>query len=547
MAREAFSDPGVAAVLNELFIPIKVDREERPDIDQYCMAYLVSTTGSGGWPLNLVLTSERTPIFAGTYFSVGSERGQPGFADVLRQVSAWYAEHKGSVIPFRLPPEEPQSVVEHQLLSSMRRAFDTQNGGFGRDSKFPPHSTLLFLLTLLAAKPDDEADRIVRTTLDAMSLRGLHDHLQGGFFRYCVDRAWTIPHFEKMLYDQAMLLWSYSLASRVLGSEWYGVVADGIVTCLHETFEENGLYVSAHDADTDHEEGATYVWTMDEWTAALSPSDLSELQRVYAIDGEPNFDGKMHLRKSTAERAPSAELKLLKIRRKREQPFVDRKIVTSWNALAGIALLQHWRHRGAEESKARALDLWHLLREKHDKNGVIAHASIDGKVSGKQFLEDVAAMLLFATYLYEETWNDDHRRAVEDYERRLEGFRENDQWFENEASDDFHALPARTYDQPIPSGASLAEYACARAALILGREPGKSLSLRYPLESDFFNLEAFLQDGNLQELHSPERFSWGQLPVNVLFLPGTEYQDCSGKQCRRFNDRSAFLNAIGPR
>ena len=181
--------------------------------------------------------------------------------------------------------------------------------------------------------------------LDTMAIRGLHDHLQGGFYRYCVDETWTIPHFEKMLYDQAMHLWVYSAAYKIFRKEEYKTIAEKVVNSLEQEFEENGLFYSALDADTDHQEGITYLWTKNELSELLSEEDIMKLKDVYEL--QENFEGKIHLIKKKNRFLPEIEDKLLQIRKERKQPFVDNKIMTSWNALAGIALIQagYWLER----------------------------------------------------------------------------------------------------------------------------------------------------------------------------------------------------------
>ena len=319
MAADAFSDPDVAAYLNEHFMPIKVDREQRPDIDQMLMDFLVQTTGQGGWPLNAFLSPRLEPFFAMTYAATESRYGIPSFLDILHRVVEFYGANKDELKPFevRAPAPAPgggprggntgspgaeggtgspgeggegrEDAELARITEAISRAFDEEHAGFGSSQKFPPHSTLLYLLnryadSRYAGTPDETAGHIARNTLETMQRRGLHDHLQGGFFRYCVDRAWTIPHFEKMLYDQALLLWSFSLGARVFSREDFRRTAEGIYRCLEETFAEDGVYVSGHDADTDHVEGATYVWTPAEIEAVLGAEDAAFFGEIYDIE-----------------------------------------------------------------------------------------------------------------------------------------------------------------------------------------------------------------------------------------------------------------------
>ena len=255
MAQEAFSDREIADYLNNHFVSIKVDREQRPDIDQYCMHYIMQTQGQGGWPLNVFMTPDKQPVYALTYASTQPKHGMPGFITILKAIKVGLTqEHSHDFTPGY---EKGEEIPQQKLTAAIEQNFDREFGGFGHGMKFPPHCTLLYLLY---AEEEECAKEIVQNTVDAMALGGLHDHLQGGFFRYCTDRDWTIPHFEKMLYDQAMHLWVYSAAYHRYKKSEYKAVAEKILQCLAETFEEDGLYYSAHDADTNHEEGLTHLW-----------------------------------------------------------------------------------------------------------------------------------------------------------------------------------------------------------------------------------------------------------------------------------------------
>ena len=353
MAAEAFSDRDTADFINQHYVAVKVDREQRPDIDGLFMDFVTRTTGSGGWPLNVVLSPEGNPFFGGTYFPRRSQSGLPSFLEVLRRVKSWHDENGDRVVAYTLAHDDsPGTTVRDDAIAlGLMGGFDEKDGGFGRGMKFPPHATLLLLLHFGQATGSEAARDMVRITLDAMMNRGLHDHLQGGFFRYCVDRRWQIPHFEKMLYDQAMHLWVYSLAVGVFGCDRYRRVVHKIIRCLKETFATgDGLFVTAHDADTDHLEGATYLWTPGEIRAVLGETAFKRFSATYTLSEEGNFEGRNHLIKRPGRRTGASphrvdagieesENRLLEVRRKRSQPFVDGKIISGWNALAGIGLV----------------------------------------------------------------------------------------------------------------------------------------------------------------------------------------------------------------
>ena len=545
MAREAFSDAETAEVLNRHFVPIKVDREERPDIDRYFIDYVASQTGSAGWPLNVLLSPEGDPLVGGTYFPLRAGSGRPGFADLLTQVVQWW-EGGGRGQTFRPAAPRPAKGREPEageLIARIAKAADPVHGGFGDDAKFPPHTTLLFLLWRIERGDEGVAARVVRTTLDAMALRGLHDHLQGGFFRYCVDRAWTVPHFEKMLYDQAMLLWVCAVASRVLKEPRYAAVATGIIRCLEETFREGDLYVSAHDADTDHAEGATYLWTEDELTRTLGERGMARFHQAYDLEAGA-VEGKIHLLRASDEGMPELESQLLAVRKRRPQPFVDRKIVTAWNALLGIALCAHGRMTGTEESAAASRRVLEALLARHVQGGEVARSSLEGETQPHGFLEDHAALLLLSTYALEDSRSPSDRRTVESLLAGIEAFREDGAWYENRAGGDFRRLHAESEDRPLPGSAALADAAVLRATILLGREDRPTYAYGPALAGDFHNLVAGWSKGLLHEVHAPRPIDWSGLPPTTIQVPGREYQDCDDGRCRRFKTEGGLLAAL---
>ncbi len=489
MAAEAFSDSGIARYLNENFVAIKVDREERPDIDQLAMSFITRTQGGGGWPLNIFMSADMRPYFAATYVPVTPKFGLPGFIEVLRMGKDAYERHSGKIPQYLMQQSSAEKSTEHEAVETILSNFDAEHGGFGGAPKFPPHCTLLFLISYFENTKDLGAAAAIEKTLDAILLRGLHDHLQGGFFRYCVDGEWTIPHFEKMLYDQAMLLWAYSAAYKALGKEEYKEVAQKTIRCLTQTFDDGaGMLFSGHDADTGHEEGAAYVWDKKEIEKILSQQELKEFLAVYEITDGGNFEGKNHLVKKADAFLPEIEKKLLAARRKRPQPFIDRKILTSWNCLAGIALLEAGKCLGNKEVKEMALGLFGSLMKKHCVKGLVLHSSIGGRVQGGEFLQDCAGLLLFATHVHEETGKEE--KLVKELLARLGKFQKKGDWIES-SNADFVEVPAQDFDHPAPSSVALAEMAQMRAEKILGKKP-RSLEFQSGMNRDFHNLAALL-------------------------------------------------------
>jgi uncharacterized protein YyaL (SSP411 family) len=363
-----------------------------------------------------------------------------------------------------------------------------------------------------------------------MMMRGLNDHLQGGIYRYCVDREWTIPHFEKMLYDQAMALWSYSLAHRLTGREPYRTMAEKIVKSLDETFLHDGMYVSAYNADTDHKEGATYLWSMDELATLLTTEELAGFREVYEISSGGNFEGLNHLIRKNHDRIDAIEAKLLAARLTRSQPSRDDKILSGLNALTAVALTQAGRHLCRPDLEARAVTLvWKLLETFWDGSS-LAHSSYDGVLQKQSFLSDAAAMLLAITMLYEtdESWGET-MAAMAEY---ISSFREGDKWVESDA-DDFMKIYASWFDHPVPSAVSLAETALTRVALLTGGEVVPAL-WRRPYQSDFYNINVLLTEDLFYLYTTREQLPWSAIPVNSLQKRGEPETVCHNRSCTQF-------------
>ncbi|MDD3737337.1 MAG: thioredoxin domain-containing protein [Bacteroidales bacterium] len=529
MAAEAFSDPETAAYLNANFVNIKVDREQRPDIDQYLMNFIQAQTGSGGWPLNVFLTPGLKPVHALTYAPLRTSGNRYSFLYIAQAVTEFMEQRGDNIMPFTQHEQEAPEADAERLAESLGEYFDRENGGFGAGQKFPPHSTLLFMLYRLSVSPDKLLDEMVTSTLDAMMMRGLHDHLQGGIYRYCVDREWTIPHFEKMLYDQAMALWTYSVAHRVTGGERYRIMAEKIVRCLDDTFTIDGMYASAFNADTDHKEGATYLWSMKELAALLSAEEMERFREVYDVSDTGNFEGLNHLVRKSDRRIDDIEEKLLKARRQRSQPSRDDKILLGLNALTAVALIQAGRQLDRPELAAAAAGLtWRLLETFWDGSS-LAHSYYDGVLQQQSYLSDAAAMLLAITMLYE----DDHSwgemmNAMADYVRRFHG--SDGRWIESDAGD-FMKIYASWFDHPVPSAVSLAETALTRVALLTGADLTPAI-YRRPYQSDFYNINVLLTEDLFYLYTTRDPLPWSSIPVNSLQRRGEPESVCYDKVCR---------------
>jgi hypothetical protein len=466
MAHESFEDPETAALMNERFVNVKVDREERPDVDAIYMDAVVALTGHGGWPLTAFLTPEGEPFLGGTYFPPEPRHGMPAFQQLLVAVSDLYRERRGEVgerarllidaleqAAAAAPSSEP--LTESLLSEATRRLeelADPEWGGFGRAPKFPPASALELLLrrgeASLAAK-----------TLDGMAAGGMYDLVGGGFHRYSVDERWLVPHFEKMLYDNALLVPAYLHGWLVTGDARYRQVAEETLDYLvRELRLEDGGFASSQDADTAGVEGLTYTWAPGEG----APEELFE----------PFEDGRFVLR---GELDVETKARLLALRAQRPQPARDDKAIASWNGLALAALAEGGRRLGREDLVAEALALGEfLLGPLSDDRGRLYRSRRAGRVSGAGFLDDYANA---ANGLYELHVATGELRWLEESLRLAKQAVE---LFADEGRGGFFLAPvgddglvARKkdlFDHPIPSGNSMLAYVLLRLARIYGDE-----------------------------------------------------------------------------
>ena len=528
MAAEAFSDGDTADYMNRHFICVKVDRETRPDIDQFLMEFMQSQSGSGGWPLNVFLTPDLRPIYALTYAPARASRGMLPLRVIAEKVLEYSNAQVHAIEPFELSRRQPQPAPEDGLASTLLAGLDPLHGGFGPGPKFPPHSTLLYMLYRQSVEKHPGLEEACRLTLNAMRRGGLHDHLQGGIFRYCVDREWAIPHFEKMLYDQAMALWCFALAYRVLADEACKTMAAGILRCLEETFAMDGLFATAFDADTGHHEGTTYTWHYDELKSALNADEFARLSASYRLPPQGNFEGLIHLTRSDDRPLPDIEEKLLALRKQKPQPDRDEKVLCGVNALVACAHLQASRALDQPELEEKAARMVHQLLEVFWDGAILAHSLSSGAVQRQGFLSDAGALLLAVTMLRErdDGWQDS-MNALAKY---TASFRRDGRWIESSHAD-FQDVPASWFDHPVPSSIALASLGLARAEVLNGSQP-PPLDYLQPHQSDFFNVAAMFSQGLFHQLHSGNTLPWGRLPVNSIQLRGEPEADCYKGKCR---------------
>ncbi|MEA3202626.1 MAG: uncharacterized protein QOI63_292, partial [Thermoplasmata archaeon] len=532
MAHESFEDPEVARRLNAAFVCVKVDREERPDVDDVYMAVCQQMTGSGGWPLTVLLTPDKKPFFAGTYFPKESRHGRIGMLDLVPRVEeAWrgqraqlehQAEHtlqhlRGEAHGHGEAAFEPDAAGAAELgLSSLQEGvaaltqrFDKVHGGFGTAPKFPSPHHLLFLLRQHGrgetqgdgkggsprdGAPSGASDRgdahslpMVEAQLDAMARGGVRDHLGGGFHRYSTDRAWLLPHFEKMLYDQAMLALAYTEAFQATGKPAHAAVARSTLDyVLRDLADPAGGLRCAEDADSEGVEGKFYVWTRAEVLDALGPADGERFCATYGVTAEGNFEDEatrertganiLHLRKplTAAEDAALAPLraKLLAVRSKRVRPLLDDKVLTDWNGLALAALakagtaLREPRYLAAAQ---RCAEFLHARMRRPD--GRLLHRWHAGRTDATAFLDDHAYLLWGLLELHASTLEALHLAwAVEVARQMQERFAAPEGGFHTAPSDgeDLGVRRKDAYDGALPSGNAVAAWCLHRLALLTG-------------------------------------------------------------------------------
>ena len=470
MEHESFEDEETAALMNDRFVNVKVDREERPDVDSLYMEAVVALTGHGGWPMTVFLKPDGSPFFGGTYFPPAPRHGLPSFRDVLEAISSLYRDRRGAVdgsaSQLRDALEQASRVTPstepltgdllHDASRALGRQFDPEWGGFGGAPKFPPASTLEFLLRM-HLRGDDDALPMVAKTLDAMAAGGMYDLIGGGFHRYSVDRTWLVPHFEKMLYDNALLASAYLHAWAVTGENRYRrVVEQTLDYVLRELALPEGGFASAQDADTEGVEGLTFTWTADEGV----PEELLH----------PFEEGRSIIRGELDE---ELRLRLFEVREQRRKPLRDDKAIASWNGLALAALAEAGRRLDRDDwlGAARRLGEF-LLGPLSDERGRLFRTYREGMAKNTGFLEDYADVANGLYELHVATgelrWLDESLRlarlAVE-----LFGDDERGGFFLTPA--DGEQLIARQKgfdDHPTPSGNSMLAFVLLRLARIYG-------------------------------------------------------------------------------
>ncbi|HWQ03914.1 MAG TPA: thioredoxin domain-containing protein [Longilinea sp.] len=531
MAHESFEDPEIAALLNKSFISIKVDREERPDIDSIYMNAVVAMTGQGGWPMSVFLTPDGKPFFGGTYFPPIRRYGSPSFRDVLVSITRSWQEAPAEIIPVaekltRHLQEssswggwENQPLREETIraaLMELDASYDWTGGGWGQMPKFPAPMTIEFLLQQ-AYRGNQKALEMAAYTLSAMANGGMYDVIGGGFHRYSTDTAWFVPHFEKMLYDNAQLALVYLHAYQITGESTYRRICEQTLDfMIRDLLQPAGGFSSSLDADSEGEEGKTYLWTYPELQTAIDhPDDFDWLKQVFTLSANGNFEGKIILRLKQSLPALAFQMglslpeftqkldrllaRLLAHRSKRIQPLRDDKVLTFWNSLAMQAFAEAGKVLDRKDYLKTAQKNARFLLSELFEDGQLLRSWRNGKAQNTAFLEDYAGLVLGLLVLYQADFDPYWFQAAYNIAMELKsGFADPDGgFFDTHASQDMLLIrPKDIQDNATPSGNALAVMALARLAKFVG--------------DDSLNMTITALLGNLQEMMAryPNAFAY---------------------------------------
>lgn len=503
MEYESFEDEEVAKILNENFVSIKVDREERPDLDNIYMTVCQAMTGSGGWPLSIFLTPQKKPFFAGTYFPKTERFGNPGFINILKKISGLWKTDREKVVT---SSEQVTNILQSMAVSkpgemltreTLQRAyeqlennFDPVYGGFGTAPKFPTPHNYTFLLRWWKRSSNPAAIGIVEKTLERMGRGGIYDQLGGGFHRYSTDEYWLVPHFEKMLYDQALLAMAYTEAYQATGKTFYADVVKGIFTyVLRDMTAPEGGFYSAEDADSEGVEGKFYVWTPDEIIQILGEKEGKIFCDYYDVSREGNFEDKniLHVDKPLDSFAKLSGLKIEELqillnntrtklfaeREKRVHPHKDDKILTSWNGLMIAALAkgaQALHEQKYVQAAVRAADF--ILNTLRQSDGTLLRRYRLGEASIPGYLDDYTYFVWGLLELYETTFQVKYLKAAVDLNKQAIDYfwdeKGGGMFFSGKKNEKLISQTKEVYDGAIPSGNSVALLNALRLGRITG-------------------------------------------------------------------------------
>lgn len=490
MARESFEDPEVASLLNEYFISIKVDREERPDLDSVYMSVCQAFTGNGGWPMTIFLTPDRNPFFAGTFFPKTARYGQIGLTELLPIIhEKWMTDRStllkpiDEVLSYLNGRNETGGMLDGKLILKAigiyKKNYDCLYGGFSGPPKFPAAHNLLFLMKYYERNSDQEVLQMVEKTLQQMARGGLFDHVGGGFCRYSTDRFYLVPHFEKMLYDNALLVHAYCKAYQMTGNSVYCEVAERTAAyILREMTAPEGGFYCAQDADSEGCEGLFYLFEPEEVIALLGEEAGEKWNSRYDITKEGNFEGKSipNLLRGPLDIAELEEQRqtIYEYRKQRVPLHRDDKILTSWNALMVAALCQLYRVTGKGKWLQAAEKAWHFVMEELYDGSALYVSTRNGKWSGKGFLDDYAYGIYALLALYGATYKEEYLEMAEQFcEKAVQDFHDSEKqgfFLYGRENEKLIFRPKETYDGALPSGNSVMAYNLVQLAFLTGEE-----------------------------------------------------------------------------
>ena len=495
MAHESFEDEEIANILNQYFVSIKVDKEERPDIDSVYMSVCQALTGSGGWPTTIFLTPEQKPFFAGTYFPKYAKYGQIGLKELLLAVQKQWNEDRASLLQSaeeiisaikreqgqkdtEFGEEDNTELIEKAIIL-YERMFDKTYGGFGHAPKFPTPHNLLFLMRYYERNKEKKVRSMIEVTLLQLYRGGIFDHIGGGFCRYSTDQYFLVPHFEKMLYDNALLIMCYCKAYQLTGYPIYQEVAEKTANyILREMTSEEGGFFSAQDADSEGEEGKYYVFQPKELLELLGETKGKAFNQYFDITEQGNFEGKsipnLLQTKELQYRFEDSLPVVYKYRKNRYALHLDDKILTAWNGMMITAMCWLYRITGNERylmaaEKAQNFIFMHLCEE------TTLYASYrEGKRSGKGFLDDYAYEIFALLALYETTFRESYLEKAKQFcEKTIAEFWDEEKggfFLYGKENEQLIMQPKETYDGAVPSGNSVMAYNLVQLSLLEGEE-----------------------------------------------------------------------------
>lgn len=569
MAHESFEDEQTAEILNENFVAIKVDKEERPDIDSVYMSFCQAFTGSGGWPMSVFMTPDQKPFFAGTYFPPVSRHGMKSFREILLAVAKMWKQDRDKLVWSASEMvgqlesgEQQEGEIGEELLKEaeavFEKLFDPEYGGFGKAPKFPTPHNILFLLEYYRSYGSEKALQMAEKTLICMYRGGLFDHIGYGFSRYSTDRFFLVPHFEKMLYDNALLILAYARAAAVTGDSFYMQTAERTAEyVLREMTHPEGGFYCAQDADSEGEEGKYYVFTPDEVQKVLGKEEGRRFNEQYGITGRGNFEGKNipNLLSGAKDRVPEEDIgKLYRYRKERISLNLDDKILTSWNSLMIAAMALLYRVTGRKTYLAAAQKAKAFIDRSLSDGERLFVSTRNGNTSGNGFLEDYAFHAFALLELYRAEWRADYLEgAVRICKKVLKDFwdEENGGFYLSGNENEKLVLTMKeTYDGALPSGNSVMAYVLVRLSQLtedpkLFEKMERQLKFMaaqardYPSGHSFFllallayfyppeHIVAVLRDGEKPE--SLKGRVPGEADVIVLDHPTEEYRLLNGQ------------------